>query len=77
MEYTVCDLKKNPKRVPREARKQTQNSGIGTKSQQALNMQREQNKKERKIKSCNEKRAEAERMFELKQQKKKEKRRGK
>lgn len=77
VEYTVRDLKKNPKRVQREARKQTQNSGIGTKSQQALNMQREQNKKERKIKSRDEKRAEAERMFELKQQKKKEKHRGK
>ena len=32
----------NPKRVQREVRKQVQNTGIGTKSQQALKLQQEQ-----------------------------------
>lgn len=66
----------SPKRRSRAARKQTEQSGIGTKSQQALQLQREQNKTERKEKSKEERLAEAERLFSLKQQKKKEKRRG-
>ena len=39
----------NPKRVQREVRKQVQNTGIGTKSQQALKLQQEQLKTEQKI----------------------------
>ena len=72
----VKERKKNPKRVQREVKKQLRNAGIGTKSQQALKLQQEQNKRERKVKSRKEKLAETERMFELKQQKKKEKHRG-
>lgn len=72
----VKESKKNPKRVQRDVRKQLQNAGIGTKSQQALKLQQEQDKQERKAKSREQKQAEAERMFELKQQKKKEKHRG-
>lgn len=67
---------KNPKRQLREARKQTQNSGIGTKSQQALKLQQEENKQERKTLSKEQKEAEKERKFELKQAKRKEKHRG-
>lgn len=67
----------NPKRRQRNAKKQLQNLGIGTKSQQALKLQQEQNKQERKTKSRERKLAEAKRMFELKQQKKKAKHRGK
>ena len=67
----------NPKRKQREARKQSQVSGIGTKSQQALQLQREENKLERKIISREMKEAEKQRQFELKQQKRKEKHRGK
>lgn len=67
----------NPKRRQRNVRKQLENTGIGTKSQQALQMQLEQNKMERKVKTRDQKQAEAKRMFELKQQKKKEKHRGK
>ncbi len=70
------ELKKNPKRMQREARKQLKDTGIGTKSQQALKLQQEQGKQERKQKSREQKLAEAERMFELKQQKKREKHRG-
>ncbi len=57
--------------MQRDVRKQLQNAGIGTKSQQALKLQQEQDKQERKSKSREQKQAEAERMFELKQQKKK------
>lgn len=70
------ETKKNPKRAQRDARKQMQETGIGTKSQQALKMQQEQNKQQRKEKSREQRIAEAERMYALKQQKKKEKHRG-
>ena len=45
----VKEASRNPKRVQREVRKQVQNTGIGTKSQQALKLQQEQLKTERKI----------------------------
>ena len=66
----------NPKRRQRNARKQLEHSGVGTKSQQALQMQLEQNKLERKVKSREKRQVEAERQFALKQQKKKEKHKG-
>lgn len=76
VEAVVKEIKKNPKRMQRDVKKQLQGAGIGTKSQQALKLQHEQNKQERKVRSREQKLAEAERMFELKQQKKKEKHRG-
>lgn len=72
----VKEIKKNPKRIQRDIKKQLQDTGIGTKSQQALKLQHEQFKTERKARSREQKEAEAERMFELKQQKKKNKHRG-
>ena len=69
------DAKMNPKRKKRDVRKQMQITGIGTKSQQALKLQQEQNKQQRKEKSREQKLAEVERLFELKQRKKKEKHR--
>ena len=66
----------NPKRRLRNARKQTERSGIGTKSQQALQLQREELKTERRQISREQRDAEAQRRFEMKQLKKKEKRRG-
>ena len=66
----------NPKRRLRNARKQTKRSGIGTKSQQALQLQREEMKTERRQISREQRDAEAQRRFEMKQLKKKEKRRG-
>ena len=72
----VKETKRNPKRMQREVKKQLQNNGTGTKSQQALKLQQEQNKQTRKVKSREKKLAEAERMFELKQHKKKEKHKG-
>ena len=66
----------NPKRRQKNARKQLERTGVGTKSQQALQMQLEQNKQERKLKSREQRLAEEKRRFALKQQKKKEKHRG-
>ena len=70
------ETKRNPKRIQRDVKKQLQNNGIGTKSQQALKLQQEKNKQERKVKSRERKVAEAQRKFELKQQKKKDKHKG-
>ena len=72
----VKDVKKNPKRAQRDAKKQTLENGLGTKSQQALKLQQEQNKLERKERSKQEREEESDRLFELKQQKKKEKHKG-
>ncbi len=72
----VRETRTNPKRMQRDIKKAVGNTGIGTKSQQALKLQQEQNKQERKVKSREQKLAEAERRFNLKQQKKKEKHRG-
>ncbi len=66
----------NPKRMQREAKRLAQNPGIGTKSQQALQMQREQMKTERKMRSKAEHEAGRQRLYELKQQKRKEKHKG-
>ena len=67
---------RNPKRIQREVRKQIQNTGIGTKLQQALKLQQEQLKTERKTLSREQREAETLRQFELKQRKRKEKHRG-
>lgn len=72
----VKEAKKNPKRVQRDVRKEMKKTGIGTKSQQALKLQQEQNKQQRKVQNRERNRAKAQRKFELKQQKKKEKHRG-
>ena len=66
----------NPKRRARAARKQTEPTGMGTKSQQALQLLREQQKQERKEKSRAERLSELDRLFERKQQKRKEKHKG-
>lgn len=66
----------NPKRRQRNAQKQLEESGVGTKSQQALQKQYEENKLERKQRSREQREAEKQRQFELKQQKRKEKHRG-
>ena len=71
----VKDVKVNPKKMQRDVKKQLQDTGIGTKSQQALKLQQEQCRKERKEKSREQKLTEEKRMFELKHQKKKEKHR--
>ena len=72
----VKETGRNPKRIQREVRKQMQNAGIGTKSQQALKLQQEQLKTERKTVSREQRETEKQRQFERKQQKGKEKHRG-
>ena len=62
----IEERKINPKRM----------QGIGTKAQQALKLQHEQGKLERKVKSREQKEAEKERQFALRQEKKKAKHRG-
>ena len=76
VEMTVKDTKKSPKRAQRDAKKQTLETGIGTKSQQALKLQQEQNKQERKVRSREQRDAENQRLFELRQLKKREKHKG-
>ena len=66
----------NPKRRQREAVKQLRDSGAGTKSQQALQIQREEMKTERRQAGRERRDAESQRRFELKQQKRKERHRG-
>ena len=72
----VKESHENPKRMKRRVRRELKDSGMGTKSQQALKLQHEQIKTGRKAVSREKKEAEARRQFELKQQKKKEKHRG-
>ena len=76
IETEIRQAADNPKRRSRNARKQLENMGIGTKSQQALQRQREEMKKERRQISREEREMEAQRRFEMKQAKKKEKKRG-
>lgn len=76
VDVIVKKVASNPKRLQRNAKNQVQSVGIGTKSQQALQLQREEMKTERKKISKEQKEAEQKRMFELKQQKRKEKHRG-
>ena len=66
----------NPKRAQRLAREQTRQTGIGTKAQQALQLQREQNKLERRALSREVREAEEARRFQLRQEKRKEKHKG-
>jgi len=72
----ATEIRKNPKRQLREAKKQMLSQGIGTKSQQALKLQQEQNNMERKQRSKAEREAEKQRQFDLRQAKKKEKHKG-
>lgn len=76
VDSAVKVMRVNPKRMQREVHRQVKETGIGTKSQQALKMQQEEMKTERKEKSREQKEAFRQRQFELKQQKKKEKHRG-
>lgn len=66
----------NPKRLQREIKKATQNRGISTKAQEAIRLERERNKLERKRKSRKQKELEKELKFLKKQQKKKQKKKG-
>ena len=64
----------NPKRMQREIRRAS--SGVGTKAQQALQLQREEQKLERKTHTREQRDAEKQLKFDRRQQKRKEKHRG-
>ena len=66
----------NPKRARREARKAVRPAGTGTKAQQALQLQREQGKLERRVLSRETREAEEARRFQLRREKRKEKHKG-
>jgi len=70
------DRRVNPKRARREARRQTQPAPIGTKAQQALALQREQGKEARTRRARAEREAEQDRKFALRQEKRKQKHKG-
>ncbi|MDD3335451.1 MAG: YjdF family protein [Eubacteriales bacterium] len=70
------ERRKNPKRLQREARQATRSTGVGTMAQQALKLQQEQGKLERKDRSKRRREAEEQRQFDLRQEKRKEKHRG-
>ena len=65
--------KENPKRVQRMIKKEVQNKGIGTKAQNVLKAQHEENKIERKKKTKEERELEEKRLYEIKKNKRKEK----
>ena len=66
----------NPKRMQKIIRRQTSCTGMGTKSQQALKLQHELLKTERKAVTKEQRKAEADRRFELRQEKRREKHKG-
>lgn len=72
----VFKEKINPKRIQRDVKKQLNNKGVGTKSWQALKLQQEQGKTIRKAKNKEQKELEKEKLYSLKQKKKREKHKG-
>ncbi len=72
----IKDRKINPKRMQREINNQLEDKGIGTKAQQALQLQREQSKVEKRTRTKEQKEAEKERQYALRQEKRKAKHRG-
>ena len=75
-EERAPDRAVSPKRARREARKAVQPAGTGTKAQQALQLQREQLKIQRRAVSREAREAEEERRWQLRQEKRREKHRG-
>lgn len=66
----------NPKRLQKLAKKQVSEVGIGTKAQQALKLQQEEGKLQRKKSSREQREAEKQKQFEFRQKKRHEKHRG-
>ena len=70
------DRRLSPKRAQRQARQATRPTGTGTRAQQAIQLQREQQKTQRKEVTREQRQAEQARRYDLRQQKRREKRRG-
>lgn len=66
----------NPKRLQRQIRKMTEEGGVRTKAQEAMRLQREAQKIERKKKTKSKREAEKKLAYQMKQEKKKQKKRG-
>ena len=73
---TFDEKRVNPKRMQREIQKQIQVTSISTKAQQALSLQREQQKQEHKALSREERELEEKRRFEFQTEKRKAKHSG-
>jgi hypothetical protein len=73
---SIAEKKLNPKKYLRKIKKEVEISGIGTKAQLALKLQQEANKQKKQTLSKENKEAEEKRKFQLRQQKKSEKRKG-
>ena len=76
VEVKTAPLAGNPKRRQREARKFVERAGMGTKAQQAMSASYEEHKVERKAESREARHRAAEEQFALRQQKRKQKHRG-
>ena len=72
----VKAMPRSPKRQLRDVKKQLENRGAGTRSQQALKMQQEQGRAERKARTRAQTGAEEQRRLAMKQQTRKDKHRG-
>lgn len=72
----VNEKKVNPKRLQKKIKRETEFKGIGTKAQEVIKLEQESKKKQRKIFSKVMREAEKKKQFELKVQKKKEKKKG-
>ena len=66
----------NPKRLQRQISSQLEDRGMGTKAQQVLQLQREQNKAAKRIKTKEQKEIERTQQYALRQEKKKAKHKG-
>ena len=73
---SVAIRKINPKRVQRQVKNQLEKTGVGTKAQQALKLQQEAGKIERKQNSKAQREEREQYKYQLRQEKKKEKHRG-
>ena len=76
VEAVVKETGQNPKRMRRQVCRELRQPGIGTKSQLALKLQQEERKTQRRTVSRRQREAEKQRLFDLKQQKRKEKHKG-
>ena len=72
----IPDTKMNPKRMQRAIKNQLERPGVGTKSQQVLKLQHEENKAAHKARIRQRRDEEKQLQFELHQQKKKQKHKG-
>ena len=70
------ERRRSPKRVQREIRDKLREPGVGTRAQQALKLQREQGRLERRAAGRERREAEKERQYEQRRQKRRDKRRG-